>query len=414
MVTKAASMNLCLIGGKILTPFREIEDGVIIIKKDTITSIQSKAPKFCKVQQKININGLFVAPGFIDIHVHGGGGHDVMEGSVEALEAIAVAHARGGTTAWLATTLSAPIDQISEALAAIQCATKLSLNGARVLGAHLEGPYLSPEQAGAQNLKYLKLPDPKEYRSLLNKFPCIKRVSAAPELPGGLELGQELRRRKILASIAHSNATYQEVLKALECGYTHITHIYSGMSMVKRVKAYRFSGVIEAALLLDTLTVEMIADGHHLPPSLLKLIIKAKGPARACVVTDAIWATGLGPGTFQLGGLDIIVEDQAPEEYEVKIYPGDYVAKLSDRSAFAGSVATMNVMVKNLVKLAGLPILEAVRMATVTPAQVLGIAHERGTVAPGMKADLVVFDEDFNVHITIVEGSIVYAKEEYK
>lgn len=407
-------MGLCLVGGKILTPLREITDGVVVIEKGSIFSIQQKPPKTCKARQEINVRGLFVAPGFIDIHVHGGGGHDVMEGSVEALEAIAMAHARGGTTAWLATTLTASIDQISEALHAIQRATKLPLGGARLLGAHLEGPYLSPEQAGAQNPRYLKLPDPEEYAVLFDKFPCIKRVSAAPEIPGGLELGQELRRRGILASIAHSNATYQQVLKAIECGYTHVTHIYSGTSMVRRVKAYRFAGIVEAALLLDTLTVEMIADGHHLPPSLMKLIIKAKRPDRVCVVTDAISATGLGSGRFKLGALDTIVEDQAPEDYEVKIQPGNYVAKLVDRSAFAGSVATMNAMVKNLVKLVELPLLEAVKMATLVPARVLGIVHERGTIAPNMKADLVVFDETFDVHMTIVEGNVVYAKEQYK
>lgn len=408
-------MGLCLIGGKILTPLREITDGAVVIEKDRIVSIQEKRPKNCKARQEIiDVTGLFVAPGFIDIHVHGGGGHDVMEGSVEALEAIAMTHARGGTTAWLATTLTAPIDHISEVLYAIQRATKLPLGGARLLGAHLEGPYLNPEQAGAQNPEYLKTPNPKEYTMLFNKFPCIKRVSAAPEIPGGLELGQELRRRGILASIAHSNATYQQVLKAVECGYTHVTHIYSGTSMVRRVKAYRFSGIVEAALLLDTLTVEIIADGHHLPPSLMKLIIKAKRPDRVCVVTDAISATGLEAGRFKLGALDIIVEDQAPEDYEIKIQPGNYVAKLVDRSAFAGSVATMNAMVKNLVKLVELPLLEAVQMATLVPARILGIAHERGTIAPNMKADLVVFDEAFDVHMTIVEGELVYAIDGYK
>jgi N-acetylglucosamine-6-phosphate deacetylase len=257
---------------------------------------------------------------------------------------------------------------------------------------------------------YLKLPNPGEYNDLLNKFSCIKRVSAAPELPGALELGQELRRRGILAAIGHSNATYQQVLKAIEVGFSHVTHIYSGMSSVRRIQAYRFAGVLEAALLLDQLTTEMIADGHHLPPSLMRLVLKVKGTERVCAVTDAIAAAGLGPGRYRLGGLDVVVEDEVPEEYEIQLGKGNCVAKLVDRSAFAGSAALMNMLVRNLANFVGLPLIEAVKMATWTPARILGISHERGLLAPGMKADLVVFDDNFDVHMTIVEGKVVFAR----
>ena len=406
-------VSFCLRKGVILTPLRTLMEGTVIVEGDRIVAVSNKNTRPKPSCQEIDVRDLYVAPGFIDLHVHGGGGHDVMEGSLEALEAIAGAHARGGTTSWLATTLTAPQEQILAALSAIEKASQLPLKGAKILGAHLEGPYFNPEQAGAQNPAYLKLPCREEYEAILNRFSCIKRVSVAPELPGGLKLGAELKRRGILASIGHSNATYQEVLAAVEAGFSHVTHIYSGMSMVRRVKAYRVAGVLEATLLLDNLTTEMIADGHHLPPSLMRLVLKAKGTDRVCIVTDAIAPAGLGPGHYQLGGLEIVVESDVPDEYEICPDPNSYVAKLADRTSFAGSVATMNALVRNLITLVGVPLSEAVKMATFVPARILGITSERGLIAPGLKADLVVFDERLNVYLTIVEGKIVYRSDRY-
>ncbi len=406
-------MSFALVGGSVLTPLRVLNPGSVIVENGKIVAVSEGRIKTDSAVREIDVSNLFVSPGFIDIHLHGGGGHDVMEGSVEALTSIAKAHAQGGTTAWLGTTLTAPNDQIRKALQAIEKTTESPVvSGARLLGAHLEGPYFSLEQAGAQNPAYLKEPNLGEFREFAKNFSCIKRVSAAPELPGALELGAELRRHGILSSIGHSNATYQEVVRAMEVGFSHVTHIYSGMSSVRRINAYRFSGVLEAALLLDDLTTEMIGDGHHLPPSLMKLVIKAKGTDRVCAITDATAAAGLGPGKYQLGGLDVVVEDIVADGYEARLQKGDYVAKLTDRSAFAGSVATMNRVVRNLVRLANVPLLDAIKMATWTPARMLGIANKRGLLAPGMNADLVVFDENFNVHTTIVEGKIVYQAQE--
>ena len=401
--------TFALVGGTVLTPLRIFDPGTVVVENDEIVAVGDEHLKIDGDVREVDVSGLLISPGFIDIHLHGGGGHDVMEGSVEALVAIARAHARGGTTSWLGTTLTAPIDQIEKALTAIEKVVDTPPNGGgKLLGAHLEGPYFSPVQAGAQNPAYLKNPDVDEFRNLAENFSCIKRVSAAPELPGALELGAELRRRGILGSIGHSNATYQEVIKGMEMGFSHVTHIFSGMSSVRRINAYRFSGVLEATLLLDDLTTEMIADGHHLPPSLLRLVIKAKGTDRVCAITDATAPAGLGPGKYQLGGLDVIVEDVVADGYEAHLGKGDYVAKLADRSAFAGSVATMNKVVRNLVQLANAPLIDAVKMATWTPARMMGISHERGLLAPGMKADLVVFDKDFKVKMTIVEGETVY------
>jgi len=401
-------MRLAIVGKRLVTPFRLLDDAVVLVEGGKIEAVGDKSILSRYKVEVIDVSDHLIAPGFIDLHLHGGGGRDVMEGTLDALKTVAGTHARGGTTAFLATTLTAPLEEIRRALEAVQAAIHRDMRGAKVLGAHLEGPYFHPDQAGAQNPAFLRKPDLDELVDLLNTFSCIKRVSAAPELPGGVELGRELRQRGILASIGHSNATYQEVLEAISAGFNHVTHVFSGMSMVRRKEAYRFAGVLEATLLLDELTTEMIADGHHLPPSLMKLVVKAKGTDRVCVVTDAIAAAGLGPGHYELGGLEVVVEGAVPPDYEVVLGQDSMVAKLKDRSAFAGSVATMNVLVRNLVELVELPLREAVKMATLTPARILGIERERGLLAPGMKADIVVFDRDFSVKLTVVEGRVVY------
>jgi len=284
------------------------------------------------------------------------------------------------------------------------------LPGAQVLGAHIEGPYFSMEQRGAQNPEFLKEPKPEEYLKLLDEYDCILRVSAAPELEGGLELGRELRRREIVASIAHTNAAYQDILAAVEAGYTHVTHMYSGMSGLMRINAYRISGVIESTLLLDELTTEVIADGHHLPPSLMKLIIKVKSLDKVSVITDAISAAGLGPGKYSIGGLNAIVEANVAKEFEIPEEEGNYVAKLLTRDSFAGSVATIDRCVRNMIKLVGLSIQDAVKMATINPAKVIGLDEKKGSLAEGKDADILILDEDVNVIMTIVGGRIVYRK----
>jgi len=409
-------MNLFFKNGQVITPMQVFKNGALAIENGVIADVgpQEKIKK-PKDSKEIDANGAYITPGFIDIHLHGGGGGDTMEGTIEALSMMAKAHARGGTTSFLPTTLTAPFDETEQAISCIEEVRGKKLGGAKILGVHLEGPYFSMEQKGAQNPAYLKTPKPEEYLKLLDKHDCILRVSAAPELEGGLELGQELRRRGIVASIGHTNATYQDILAAVDAGYTHVTHMYSGMSGLKRINAYRISGVIESTLLLDELTTEIIADGHHLPPSLLKLIIKAKGLDKVSVITDAMSAAGLGPGKYSLGGLDVIVEDDVAKEFEIPKKEGNYVAKLLTRDSFAGSVAAMDQLVRNTVSLAVFSVQDAVKMATFNPAKVLGIDAERGILFPGLKGDVVVFDEDLKIKMTVVEGQIVYEnKEEFK
>lgn len=391
---------------------RIIDNGVLIVNHGKISYVgpddEIEIPENAKIT---DVAGGYLAPGFIDIHLHGGGGADVMDITEEAIEKISVTHARGGSTSIIPTTLTAPIDDIMKAVEVLEVAQKRTLPGAQVLGVHIEGPYFSIEQKGAQNSQYLKNPKPEEYLELLNKYSCILRFSAAPELEGGLQLGRELKKRGIVASIAHTNATYQEMLAAVDAGYTHVTHMYSGMSGLKRINAYRISGVIESTLLLDELTTEVIADGHHLPPSLMKLIIKTKGIDRVSVITDAISAAGLGPGECSVGGLDAVVEANVAEEFEIPEQERNYVAKLLTRDAFAGSVATIDRCVKNMVKLLGLSIQDAVKMASINPARVIGVDDRKGSLTEGKDADIIILDEDINVAMTMVKGRIVYRKQ---
>jgi N-acetylglucosamine-6-phosphate deacetylase len=256
-------------------------------------------------------------------------------------------------------------------------------------------------QRGAQDAKFIKNPDEAEYIDILNRSKDIVRWSAAPELKGALKFGERLRERGILPAIAHTDAKYEEVLKAFECGFTHVTHLYSAMSTIRRINAYRHAGVVEAAYLIDDMTVEIIADGAHLPTSLLKFVYKFKGADKTALITDSTRAAGMPEGESVIGsrenGQRVIIEDG--------------VAKLPDRSAFAGSVATADRLVKTMIELADVTICDAVKMATLTPAKIIGVSDRKGKLAAGYDADVLIFDENIDVKTTVVKGKVVYEKK---
>ncbi|MDR3695994.1 N-acetylglucosamine-6-phosphate deacetylase [Mucilaginibacter sp.] len=391
--------QLKIFNGKFITPSGILNNGCILITNSTITAI---SPENIDAPYAIEIDagGNYVSPGFIDIHLHGGGGHDFMDNTVEAFLAIAGAHARYGTTAMLPTTLTSSKEELLETLRIYEIAHKQNINGSEFIGMHLEGPYFSIKQCGAQDPRYIRDPDPDEYTEILSNTTVIKRWSAAPELNGAIEFGKYVTSKGVLASIAHTDAIYEEILIAMENGYSLATHLYSGMSGVTRRNAFRYAGVIESAFLIDEMDVEIIADGVHLPKPLLKLVYKIKGAGKTALITDAMRAAGMPEGESILGslknGLKVIVEDG--------------VAKLPDRSAFAGSVATTNKLVYNMITMAGVPLLEAVEMATATPAKIMKIENKKGTLAAGMDADIIIFDEDINIEMTIVKGRVVYRK----
>jgi N-acetylglucosamine-6-phosphate deacetylase len=401
-----------IINGRIVTPYRVLHGATLLITGDKITALHEgdiEAPE----AQTIDARGNYVAPGFIDIHIHGGGGHDFMDGTEEAFLGVAKLHARHGTTSMTPTTLSSEKEELHQILQVYErvCAggdpgphanPGRASPGSAFIGMHLEGPYFAMNQRGAQDPRYIRDPDPAEYQPLLAQYPSIRRWSAAPELNGALAFAEFVRSKGVLVALAHTDAIYEEVLQGFEKGFTHATHLYSAMSGVTRRGAARYAGAIESAFLIDEMTVEIIADGVHLPPPLLKLVYKIKGADRTALITDAMRGAGMPPGESILGsrhnGLRVIVEDG--------------VAKLPDRSAFAGSVATADRLVRNMIQLADVPLCDAVRMMSSTPAAIMGVADRKGVLTPGKDADIVLFDDQINVQLTMSGGRIIYSKEE--
>jgi len=393
--------GLKIYNAKVLAPGRIIPQGTVIVIGDTIREVTGDHVELPGAVE-IDAHGNYVSPGFIDMHVHGGGGYDFMDGTIDAFLEIARLHAKYGTTSMLPTTLTAEKQKLLQVLSTYEIANAQNKSGAQFLGMHIEGPYISMNQKGAQDPNFIRDPKPEEYEEIISKSGIIRRWSAAPELQGAITFGRYLRSRGILPSIAHSDATYKEVIEAFNNGYTHITHFYSAMSGVTRVGCSRFAGVIESGYLIDDMTVEIIADGMHLPEALLKLIYKIKGIERTALITDAIRATGTSASETILGdrenGMKAIVEDE--------------VAKLPDRSCFAGSVATADRLVRTMMKLAGLSLTEAVQMITDTPARIIGVNDQKGSLVRGKDADILIFDENIIIEKTFIKGEIIYSRND--
>ena len=387
--------------GKVIVPEKIIPCGAVLVTDGRITAI-SEGDLAVTDAIEIDAKGQYISPGFIDIHIHGGGGYDFMDGTTEAFLKIAQLHAKHGTTAMLPTTLTSEKEDLLLTLNAYNEANKTNTSGAAFIGMHLEGPYFAMSQRGAQDPKYIRNPDPAEYKEILKNYSSIKRWSAAPELIGAIEFGKYITSKGILAAIAHTDAVYEEVLEAFHNGYTLATHFYSAMSGVTRRNAFRYAGVIESAYLLDKMDVEIIADGVHLPEPLLKLIYKIKGPTHTALITDAMRAAGMPEGESILGGL----------KNGLRVMVEDGVAKLPDRTAFAGSVATADRLVRTMINTAGVSLQDTIQMITETPARIMGIQDTKGSLVVGKDADILIFDNDIVINMTMVNGKIVYQKKQ--
>lgn len=386
-----------LIGGTVLTPIRALTGAEIAVENGKIVSVGPRDAATDAGAEIFDVGGLWVVPGFIDMHVHGGGGYDFMDATVEAFHGAARMHALHGTTTLLPTSLASGDEALLDMIHAYQDAVRVSWVGAAMPGLHLEGPYFSLAQAGAQAPDAITPPNPKRTARILKAAQgSILRWSSAPELPGSMEFAREMRKRGILLSIGHSDARESVVAEAIENGYTHLTHFYSGMSTIVREKSYRFPGIVESGYLYPELTVEIIADGCHLPASLLRLVYQSMGTRRVALVTDALRGAGMPEGESIIGSLKegrrCIVEDG--------------VAKLPDRSAFAGSVATTDRLVRNMVQLAGAPLQDAVKMMSLTPARIMGF-KDRGMLAAGYRADITCLDAGLHAVKTFVGGEAV-------
>lgn len=395
-------MNKKLItNGKIIALERIIPEGSVSVCDGVITGVYEGKGRLPEPDETvIDVRGKYISPGFLDIHVHGGGGYGFLRSSVDDVIACSKAHMSHGTTSMVPTISSATNELTRESIENIMGAASKMTKGPEILGVHLEGPYFAMSQKGGQAAEYVRNPIKEEYMNIVESFDNILRWSLAPELPGALEMARELKKRKIHLSIGHSDALFDETIKAYECGFTTVTHLYSCTSTVRRINAYRFAGIIEAAFLIDDMMVEIIADGKHLPASLLKLIYKIKGPDRICLVTDAIDVAGLkdvkGEIYSQTSGSIIIIEDD--------------VAKLPDRLAFAGSVATTDRLVRNMINLADVPLYQAVKMMSATPAKNIGMFSTKGSLSIGKDADIIIFDDDINISTVMVGGEVTFEK----
>lgn len=339
--------------------------------------------------------GGWIFPGFIDVHVHGGGGADTMDGAVEAIETIARTHARHGTTALLPTTMTAPHDQIMAAARAVRAAMGSSKGaswpGARVLGMHLEGPYINPKRAGAQDPKWTRRADLNELGAILSVLEDgFKLATIAPEVPGGAEALEYLHRAGVVVSIGHTDATMEEATEAFRAGAGHVTHTYNAM----RELHHRDPGTVGAALLSEQALCEVIADGIHVHPDAIRLLWMMKGTSGVCLVTDAIEAADMPDGTYQLGGQPVVVKDGA--------------CRLENGS-LAGSILTMERAVRFMVREVGVPPADAARMASLNAAAQLRISGRKGSLKVGKDADVVLLDTDFQVVKTWVEGKLVHS-----
>jgi N-acetylglucosamine-6-phosphate deacetylase len=385
--------------GRVITPAGMIFNGSVLIEDGLIIGVESSDIEF-ENALSIDAEGRYISPGFIDIHIHGGGGFDFMDETEEAFIGIAETHARFGTTAMVPTTLSGTKEAIIKALEIYERVRDRSSSGSQLLGVHIEGPYFAMNQRGAQDPRYIRDPDPLEYQEIIDHYKGLVRWSVAPELNGALEMGLALRAKGILAAMAHTDAVYEDVVKAVKCGYTLATHLYSAMSGVTRKNAFRYAGVIESSLLMDEIDVELIGDGIHLPAPLLKLAYKVKGRDKIALITDAMRGAAMPEGESMLGnlhsGLKVIIEDG--------------VAKLPDRTSFAGSVATADRLVRTMHRLGEVSIADAVYMAATTPARIMGVNDRKGSLEAGKDADLVIFDDDVNIFKTLIKGGIVYEK----
>lgn len=353
------------------------------------------------IDKIIQGNGIYASHGFVDIHTHGGGGYDFMDGTIEAYQGAIAFHVKHGTTAITPTTLASTKEELLKTFSVYRQVSSKP-EGAALIGFHIEGPYLSPMQSGAQDLKYIRNPLPEEYLEIVEKGQdIILRWTIAPEVEGAYELGDYLLSKGIVPTAGHTNATFDQMIEAIGHGFAHITHLYSCTSTIKRENGYRIAGVTESPYVSDKITVEIIADGKHLPKSILQMVYKNIGADRIALVTDSMRGAGMTEGKSILGsselGQEVVIEDG--------------VAKMPDRKAFAGSIATADLLVRNMIGLAGASLPDAVMMMTQTPAKIIGRQHSIGTVKPGRRADIILFDKGIKIKKTIIAGEEIWKEE---
>lgn len=376
-------------GGRILTPQGWLKGGSVIVKGTKIFAVENTELPI-EGAERINVHGADIVPGGIDLHVHGGGGRDFMEGTREAFEAAANAHLQYGTTSMFATLSSSTSDMINQAIDT--CREIMDDPTSPIRGLHLEGPYFNPQQAGAQIPEWIRPPHPEEYYPILQKgHGVIKRWDEAPELEGSVGFIRACRVHDVLPSIAHTRAQFFQVHAANSVGMTHATHFFNAMPVVYKNREYKVPGTVESIFAEKNMTIEMIADGIHVPPIMLKMAWQVKGTEQTCFVTDSL----------------AVAASESQVAFDPRVIIEDGVCKLSDRSALAGSLATMDRLVRTAVQQAEIPLEDVCRMVSETPAKIMNIYDTKGSLERGKDADIICFNRDLELTFVMQCGRVV-------
>jgi N-acetylglucosamine-6-phosphate deacetylase len=383
--------------GVVYTPGQIIPDGVVYVEGGRIKAVARRGEIAIPPDApRIDARGGSIVPGLIDMHMHGLHGHDLMDGQAASLQAMSEVLPRYGVTSCVPSTVAATLESLDAVLKTTQEVRQTGTKGAEILGVHIEGPYLSPQERGAHRADLLRAPNAEDYPMFWKYGNLIRSFTLAPELPGALDLIRQLKERGILVSAGHSIAIDAEMERAVEAGVSHVTHMFGNMGTLRRLNLRRVAGLVEYTLLDDRLTTEIIGDGFHISPSLTKLIYKQKGPEHLAVITDASPLTGQPPGAYRIWGIDVIVEEN--------------IAFVADRSAYAGTVTTLDRCLARVIENAGTTFQNALRMVTLTPATILKVAQRKGSLEVGKDADIVILDRNLKVSQTLVAGRVVYTR----
>lgn len=378
--------------GRLVLPDRIMEAGSVLIENGKITAIGTACP--ADAEQK-DVKGAYILPGFIDIHVHGGGNADFMDGEPEAFAQAAKAHCAHGTTALCPTTMTCPDEFLEKTIDLFLEAKKQGTGGAELLGLHLEGPFFSAASKGAQPVSQQRIPDEKTLNAILDRAQgTILRWDAAPELENMELFARVMKQRGVMASLAHSAATAGQAIEAFGWGFSHVTHFYNACTTFHKKNGIVYSGTVEATYITDDVTVELIGDGCHIPKESMLLAYKIKGADKICLITDAMRAAGTDDKESILGskhcGVPVVVKDD--------------VAQLTDLSSYAGSIATMDRCLRTAHVKYGIPLTDVSRMLSLTPARLVGVADRKGSLELGKDADIVIMDDSFSVKDVYVMG----------
>ncbi|MCE0452479.1 N-acetylglucosamine-6-phosphate deacetylase [Brevibacillus sp. AF8] len=377
--------------GKLVADGQELHDGLVVVGNGTII-YAGKADEYGKAlpDHVVTVEDGWICPGFVDMHMHGIDGYDTMDGTPESLQAISTALARHGVTSFLATTMTAPYAQLEQVLVNIAQNSREGLQGAQSIGIHLEGPWINPRYKGAQKEENIAIPKLDAVQKLYELSEgLIKVVTIAPEQPEALEAIAWLKERDVIVSAGHTGATFAQATEAVDAGVRHFTHCFNAMTGLH----HREPGVVGAAMYHEQLSTELIADGIHVHPAVMKILYRVKTAERLALVSDSMRAAAMGEGTYDLGGQEVHVQDNQ--------------AKLAD-GTLAGSILTLNRAVGNMVTLSGVSLPDAVEMASLTPASILGFGERKGRLAAGYDADITVLNTQFDVIMTFVAGKEVY------